>query len=168
MAIGKLECVDILMMLGISVACFVAFLTLIPDVKPARSTVRAMQSYHDVCELVESYEAAQPVIKPAAEGTISTAELSEADPWGTPYRLVKDGDGQVRVFSAGPNMAFASDGIDKDDIYSDMPVSPFEAFSAHTNRQWLVALASPIVLWRSEEHTSELRYTDISRMPSSA
>lgn len=67
--------------------------------------------------------------------------LEELDPWENPYQVRRIGDGVIRVLSSGPNGQSPVEGIDEDDIYSGMPVSPVEKFRHQKRVQWWIALA---------------------------
>lgn len=138
---------DIFAVLGIGILCIPLFLMLIPYIEASRSEARIAEAYSRVLELLDSYNAAQPPSEATNKTINSTVELSDIDPWGTPYRVVKLHGNQVCVFSAGPNMKFSTIGTDGDDIYSDMPVSPLALIRARKNRQWLVAIGVTTVAW---------------------
>jgi len=70
--------------------------------------------------------------------------LPDLDPWGQPYRVVPLDGGAIRVLSSGPNETSPPSGPDKDDIYSDMPVSPDKMIQARKKRQWLIAMIAGV------------------------
>jgi len=76
-----------------------------------------------------------------------SGHLRNAIRGGQPYRLVPLGEGRIRVVSSGPNKHSPHPGVDDDDIYSDMPVSPRAAIIAQKNRQWLFAFAVAAGSW---------------------
>ena len=130
---------DIMAIAGIGIICLPVFLLLVPNIEQSRSEAQRSQAFHDVQRLHEDHT--------GKENPDSATELPELDPWGQPYRLIPlDGDA-IRVLSSGPDKSFSSDGLDEDDIYSDMPVSPTEEISAQKKRQSLLAVAAGVGCW---------------------
>jgi hypothetical protein len=127
--------------LGIGLACFVLFLLLLPNLEMARSEARIAQAYRDVRQISEAHRRA------SSPDLLTTDAIPDTDPWGKPYRLVRLNEGEARALSSGPNMASPEVGVDGDDIYSDMPVSPMAPIWAEKNRQILIAFGVSGGLW---------------------
>jgi hypothetical protein len=116
---------------------------LIPNVDASRTEARIGEAYRNVLQLVN----AQHVKQQFGEGDSSAiVELPDIDPWDTPYRATIVND-KLRVGSAGPNQSFESSGEEKDDIFSDMPVSPIELIHSRKRQQFLVAIAVTVATW---------------------
>ncbi|MEZ6059894.1 MAG: hypothetical protein R3C19_05990 [Planctomycetaceae bacterium] len=110
-------------------------------------------TYNRVRWLVADYQKGrlQPA-EPISENSFvivpnSDNEWEKTDPWGQQYRLMVLPGGESRVLSSGPNMVTGDDGVDDDDIYSDMPVSPMEPFRQRHRRELLVAIGVPLCCW---------------------
>lgn len=130
--------VDLIVVLGIGLLCLPILILLLPDLDEGRTEARMAQAYRDVQRLRDSL---------AAE-TLATAEvLSDRDPWDQPYRALPLKDRGVRVVSSGPNQTSPVDGLDEDDIYSDMPASPTAAIIARKHRQLVAALGIAAGAW---------------------
>ena len=131
MARGVRHLVDVVAILGLGILCLPILLLLLPDFLESRGEARTMIAYSNVNRLRESL----------GEGPVSGAALPDCDPWERPYRVVPLADGGFRVLSSGPNRTSSANGIDEDDIYSDMPQSPLKPFRETKRRQSLIALS---------------------------
>lgn len=127
--------------LGIGVPCFLLFLLLLPNLEESRNEARIRRAYDDVRRISDTH-----LKTPAPD--LSTADaILDTDPWGKPYSLVRINEQKLRVLSSGPNMSSPGVGVDGDDIYSDMPVSPMAPTCAKRNRQFLLAFGVSVGLW---------------------
>ena len=148
---------DVAVLAGLGVLCFPLWLSLIPNLKPGRGEARAAWAFIQVrrlqSEIVNSAGAVGaklPSDGPAVEAAIVVTGLPEFDPWGQPFQLVTRGDGHsriVRVFSFGPDAASTSDGLDPDDIASDMTTRPTKKFEDRRLHQWLIAFGVTGAAW---------------------
>lgn len=143
-------------LLGLGIVCLPLFLMLMPYVEASPTEARLLQAYMQVHQLRDEHRnlrleaSASDALATPDAATGSTIRLPQTDPWGQHYRLVSLGGshtGQFRVYSSGPNMSSPSSGVDHDDIYSDMPVSPLAAIYARKKRQWLIALSATALAW---------------------
>lgn len=139
MASGCLSLVRFLTMLVNGGVCFVvSALTLMPELEQGQNESRLAQAWTDVRCIRDAT---------IAEGQLSFGDLSPEDPWGQPYWLVPGRGGKPRIVSSGPNGTSPDDGLDEDDVHSDMTDSPTKPISDRRNRQWLLALAAPVAAW---------------------
>lgn len=148
---------DAVIVVGFGVLCFPLWLSLIPNLKPGRGEARAawafIQVRHLQSEIVNSAGAANaelPSAGPVVDAAIVVTGLPELDPWGQPFQLVTRGDGHshiVRVFSFGPDATSTSDGLDPDDIASDMTTRPTKKFEDRRLHQWLIAFGVTGAAW---------------------
>jgi len=116
---------------------FPVFLKLMPDIEQGRTEARITQAYNEVRTFAEARR---------DEVTDQPGTVDE-DPWGAPYRFVMLKDGRLRVISSGQNMVSPKNGVDDDDIYSDMPTSPTDIIHAAKNQQWFFALFAWLAVW---------------------
>ena len=132
---------DVFAVLGIGLACFVLFLLLLPNIEHSVSEVRIAKAYHDVRQISDAH------CRTPSPDLSTTEAIPDTDPWGKPYRVVRINEQKVRALSSGPNMSSPEVGLDGDDIYSDMPVSPMAPIYAEKNRQFLIAFSVSVGLW---------------------
>ncbi len=120
----------VLVLIGFAVPCSVILIMLMPGPLQSRQVSRIAQAFSDVRRLRDEH---------ASKTSQETVQLSEADPWGTTYRLESNENQPVRVRSAGPDRMFEENGTESDDIYSEMPVSSMEPFRNRRAREWAQA-----------------------------
>lgn len=130
---------DIMAIAGIGILCLPIFLLLVPNIEQSRTEAQLSVAFNEVQRLHKDLA--------GKKNPDLATELPDLDPWGQPYRLVPLDADAIRVLSSGPNKSFSPAGIDDDDIYSDMPVSPIEAISAQKRRQSLLAVAASVGCW---------------------
>jgi hypothetical protein len=129
---------DAFAVLGIGVFCLPILLLLMPSMEMARSEARISMTYNEVRRLRSSMVTARPA---------QAATLPERDRWGQPYQVRPLANGDIRVLSPGPNQSSPRDGLDQDDIYSDMPESPGKAIIDRKKRQSLIAVGVSLGAW---------------------
>jgi len=124
------ECI----LLGIAAA--VLFVSICPAIEENRLEARIGYTYYQVREIAEAN----------VGKTLSDFENLELgnDPWEQPY-LVAESDEGWRVISAGPNQVTPEEGLDDDDIHSDMASSPSDAIFAAKQFRLLIALSLPVI-----------------------
>ena len=137
----RISVADGIAVLGIGIICLPVFLLLIPNIEMSRSEARLFMAYHEVRRLQQSLV--------NNDNSDSVTTVTGLDPWGQPYRVVSLDGYVLRVVSAGPDTSFSPTGIDEDDIYSDMPLSPFEAVVNRKRSRILIALGTALGLWGS-------------------
>ena len=117
---------------GIGLLCLPLLLVFGPLIEETREEVRQVQAYNITRQIQER------MAKDPDDGSL----VKELDPWGNPYQFRRGGDGAIRVLSSGSNGESPVDGVDEDDIYPDMPVSPGAKIRRQKRMQWLISLAA--------------------------
>jgi len=116
--------------------CLALFLLILPDFEETRTEARMGHAYREVHELADSID-----LDPDSPILDMT---SVVDPWGQPYHITKT-DGRILVICSGPNMSTPTNGLDNDDVHSDMDHSPTEALHAAKRRRLIFALSIPVI-----------------------
>lgn len=127
---------DVLAIGGLGILCLPVLGQLMPYLEESRTEARITQIYGEVRRLAADAK---------GQGMLPTP--ADRDPWGQPYRVVTLADNSVRIVSCGPNEVTLQDGLDEDDIYSDMPVSPAKAILQRKRRQIYIAVNAAAGLW---------------------
>ncbi|MEK6258930.1 MAG: hypothetical protein AABP62_09975 [Planctomycetota bacterium] len=148
---------NLAVMAGLGVLCLPLWLSLIPNIEESREEARtawaflqAKRIHSEIAKLAVAAGAELPPVGPLVEPATVVTGLPEVDPWGQPFQLVSRSDDQshiVRVFSFGPDASSGSEGLDPDDISSDMSVRPTKPFEIRRRRQWLVAFGVSGGVW---------------------
>ncbi len=132
---------NIFAIFGIGVVCFLLFLMLIPNIEASRTEARLMSAYNRVREISNAHRETPSL------DLFTTHDIPLTDPWGKPYRLIEVAGQQVRALSSGPNMLTPQVGVDHDDIYSDMSMSPMAPIRAEKKKQLMIATGVSAGLW---------------------
>ncbi len=132
---------NVVVILGIGVACFLLFLLLLPNFEASRAEARLAEAYYRVRQISNAH------IETPSRELFVTHKIPHADPWGQPYRLIEIDVKQVRALSSGPNMLTPKIGVDHDDIYSDMLESPVIPIHAKKKRQLVIATGFSAGIW---------------------
>ena len=115
---------------------------LAPDIEMTVSEARLAEASIRVSQLQHIYLKS---LDPVEQARLD--EVPDADPWGTPYRVIVRGEHDVLAVSAGSDGVFQSLASDSDDIHTDLEESP-GAESIRRNRWRLVgAFAAAIGAW---------------------
>lgn len=115
----------------------VSALTLLPPVEQGRREARVAQTWIRVRQIQRDL----PV--DARIGPIP----HEVDPWGNPFQAEQSGNGGLQVISPGPDGATPDNGLDEDDISSDMQESPSLPVSRRRNWQLVSVLVTTLGSW---------------------
>ncbi len=137
--VRRLSIANAVSIIGMGIVCLPVFLMLFPNIEMSRSEARLSMAFDEARRLHQTLA--------DEENSESVTTLSDLDPWEQPYRLVQLDGHQVRVLSSGPNMSFSPTGIEDDDIYSDMPISPIEPIIAQKRWRCFFALAASVGCW---------------------
>ena len=128
--------VSVLAITTIGIILVTMLLLLVPNIEQSRTETQLSIAFDETQrlrrELIDK------------ESLDSATTLPDLDPWGQPYHVVPLDAGAIRVLSSGPNKSFSPEGIEKDDIYSDMPVSPAKMIQARKKRQWLITMVAGV------------------------
>ena len=144
---------DFAVLAGLALVCLSLCLSLIPNLEHGRTEARIAWAFIQAKTLHN--EIASSTNGVASDGTANArastvTELSDLDPWGRHFQLVtrigKEGR-IVRVFSFGPDESSTSDGLDRDDIASDMKVRPTQRFEDRRRSQWQFAYGMSGTAW---------------------
>lgn len=157
MALFRRRCsaTDIAVLTGLGMLCLPLWLSLIPILEQGRTEARISWAFIQVRQLqneIASFPDAANAKFPTGDADLNDAravtQLSEVDPWGQRFQMVTSRDGSlIRVFSRGPDLSSTKDGLDPDDIASDMTVRPTKRFDDRRHRQWLIALSVTGAVW---------------------
>ena len=112
------------------------FLVICPAVEVTRGEYQIGRAYNKTCEIAASLSDSP------------MTSIDETDPWGEPYKIIESLEGPT-VLSSGPNRTSPLSGLDSDDIYSGMLVSPMDAIIRNKQRRLVIAvlLPSSVVAW---------------------
>ena len=77
-----------------------------------------------------------------------TLPVDTVDPWGTPFRIIKDDHEQIElVVSLGPNESTGAVGYDDDDVVTGMSSPPHQIMMRRKQFQLLLSLIASAFPW---------------------
>lgn len=123
--------------LGLGVLCLPLLVFFGPYLEEGREESRQKQAYFDVGRISEDIRG-DDASAPAPE---------KLDPWGNPYQMRRTAEGVMRVLSTGANGLSPPGGIDADDVYSDMPITPFEKYRRQRCVEWCIGLVETVAVF---------------------